>query len=102
MAPDQLQPPGDTGVPGQEPSEQEAALARIQPDKTINDEPDVRTAGGELYLENQRLEELLRGQRQDTDERKRYAYLFFCLSVGWIAIITSILLLQGFGSFWFG
>jgi len=40
--------------------------------------------------------------QQDTEERKKYALAFFILSCVWIAVITMILLLQGFGSFWFG
>jgi multidrug efflux pump subunit AcrB len=41
------------------------------------------------------------GQKQDIDERKKYALCFFVLSCGWLTLITLILLLQGFGSFAF-
>ena len=44
----------------------------------------------------------LTGLKQDTAERKKYANLFFILSCVWILVITAILLLQGFGSFWYG
>jgi hypothetical protein len=42
------------------------------------------------------------GLTQDTAERKKYALWFFHLSCVWILVITVVLLLQEFGSFWFG
>jgi hypothetical protein len=89
-------PPAESGPPAQ------PDLSRISSPSKVNPEPELETALERARLENARLEEELTGLRQDTAERKKYAGRFFLLSSAWISIITVILLLQGFGSLWFG
>lgn len=40
--------------------------------------------------------------KNDIDARKWYAIGLFALGCAWVFVITVILLLQGFGSFWWG
>ncbi|HWR36995.1 MAG TPA: hypothetical protein VN622_14125 [Clostridia bacterium] len=60
------------------------------------------------YLNQQRALEhrtavvKLNGVQQDIVERKKYALCFFVLACAWVCVIGTILLLQGFGSFWWG
>ena len=77
-------------------------LSRIAPLVGVSAEPEPETEREKEDLDTQRLQAELAGLRQDTAERKRYASRFYYLSCAWIVIITLILLLQGFGSFWFG
>jgi hypothetical protein len=89
-------PPTESGPPPQ------ADLSRITSPPDVSKEPQPETAEEIKNLDHQRVEAELAGLRQDTAERKKYASRFFHLSCAWILIITTILLLQGFGSFWFG
>lgn len=66
----------------------------------ISREPDNATQLNLLKAKQTQAE--LESYQQDTRERKRYALAFFVLCCVWIGVITTILLLQGFGSFWFG
>lgn len=50
--------------------------------------------------EIERLDELLKGLRQDREERKKYASYVFWLTSGWIAAVVAILLLKGFADTW--
>ena len=66
--------------------------------------PDVQTQEETRYLENceywaKHLQNV--SLEQDIEERKTYAFLFFRLSCTWIAVIVVLLLLQGFGEFWY-
>lgn len=70
--------------------------------KDISDHPDPETIQEEEDLQKQHAKAILHGLRQDIDERKKYAKYFFILACLWLAGITVLLLLQGFGSFWFG
>ena len=63
---------------------------------------DPETQIEEDDLDRQRTKALIRGIEQDIGERKKYATCFFVLACCWIGIITVLLLLQGFKSFWFG
>jgi hypothetical protein len=65
-------------------------------------EPDPETQEEEEDLDRQRTKALIRGIEQDINERKKYATGFFVLACFWLAAITIMLTLQGFGSFWFG
>jgi hypothetical protein len=65
-------------------------------------QPDPETSLGIQDLKKAQEEAVLESYRQDTGERKRYAGHFFVLSCIWVGVIVAILLLQGFGSFWFG
>ncbi len=89
-------------LPGESEPPAKVDLSRISPPADVNPEPEPETALEREKLENSRLAEELVGLRQDTAERKKYAARFFHLSCAWILIITGILLLQGFGAFWFG
>jgi hypothetical protein len=95
-------------MPPNEAEGPEASLPSPNPDlprilrRDVSQKPDAPTGAERQSLENEKLKEEVRGLQQDTAERKKYAQLFFGLSVVWIAIITLILLLEGFGSFWFG
>src|ERR1700733_10122475 len=64
--------------------------------------PDPETQIEEDDLDRQRTKALIKGIEQDIGERKKYATYFFALACCWIGIITVLLLLQGFKSFWFG
>jgi len=78
-------------------------LARIFAEhRTVKSEPDERTREEKEDLEKQKRREEIRGLGQDINERKRYALCYFILACCWLGAITLILLLQGFGSFWFG
>lgn len=78
-----------------------ADLLKI-PHPKVNQQPQPEASLERERLENDRLREAVKGLQQDTSERKRYALAFFLLSCVWILVITAILMLQGFGSFWFG
>jgi hypothetical protein len=81
------------------PDPARANLDRIQaPVMGVSGEPDADTA---KELDNQQREAEIHGLKQDIDERKKYASRFFWLSCGWLLVITTILMLQGFGSIWF-
>ena len=56
--------------------------------------------GKELDIENQGLEN--QNLRANIESRRKYALGFFILACVWILVITLVLLLQGFGSFWWG
>jgi hypothetical protein len=73
-------------------------LSRINTPE-VSAEADPKTALERERLENQRLQAEVAGLTQDTAERKRYALCFFVLACVWIAVITAVLLLQGFGFF---
>src|ERR1700682_4508677 len=70
--------------------------------REVSDKPDEKYREEKEDLDSQKKKEEIRGYRQDTDERKRYALCFFVLSCCWIAIITILLMLQGFGAIWDG
>jgi len=75
-----------------------ALLKRIStPAKTGVSEPDKNTKAEAEDLENQHKKAQLEGVKQDTEERKKYAFWFFVLACVWITIVTVLLLLQGFG-----
>ncbi len=88
------------------PLDPEAAsrLARALAHKAreVSNEPQPETLAEEEDLETQHARALLRSLEQDISERKKYARHFFVLACCWLAAITIVLLLQGFGSFWFG
>jgi hypothetical protein len=66
----------------------------------VNKEPDPNTLKEKEDLEKVRYGAHTEGQKQDIQERKKYAQLFFYLSCAWLVAIVVILILQGFGSFW--
>ena len=68
----------------------------------VSKEADPETQIEEEDLERQRTKALIKGIEQDIGERKKYAKRFFTLACCWLAAITLLLLLHGFGSFWFG
>ena len=68
----------------------------------ISDVPDPETREEEEDLQKQHFRTIIHGLEQDIDERKKYAKCFFILACCWLFAITGLLLLQGFGSFWFG
>jgi hypothetical protein len=70
--------------------------------KDVSNIPDRETLQEESDLEKEHAKAVLRGLTQDIQERKKYARWFFILACCWLAAITGLLLLQGFGSFWFG
>jgi hypothetical protein len=70
--------------------------------KDVSNVPDPETRQEEDDLEKEHARAILRGVKQDIEERKKYAKCFFILACFWLAAITVLLLLQGFGSFWFG
>jgi hypothetical protein len=70
--------------------------------KNASTEPQPETLEEEEDLETQQARALLRSLEQDISERKKYARHFFVLACCWLAAITVVILLQGFGSFWFG
>jgi hypothetical protein len=70
--------------------------------KDVSDVPDPETRQEEEDLDKEHTRAILRGLKQDIDERKKYARCFFVLACFWLAAITVLLVLQGFGSFWFG
>ena len=72
-------------------------LSRISSPGDVNQNPSTETALEKEHLENARLAQEVAGLKQDTDERKKYARLFFGLSCAWIVTIIVILLLDGFG-----
>lgn len=65
-------------------------------------EPDAETIEEEEDLQRQQARAVLRGLNQDIAERKKYAHFFFLLACSWLVAICVFLLLQGFGSVWFG
>jgi hypothetical protein len=79
-----------------------ADLSKISAPSNVSPVPQPETNAERVDLDNQRRKVEVEGLRQDTAERKMYARHFFILSCAWICIITAILLLQGFGSFWYG
>jgi|SRR5579859_5764362 len=70
--------------------------------KDVSNVPDPQTRQEEDDLEKEHARAILRGVKQDIEERKKYARRFFILACFWLAAITVLLVLQGFGSFWFG
>jgi hypothetical protein len=70
--------------------------------KDVSTQPDPETLREEEDLEKQHTKALLQGLLQDINERKKYAKCFFILACCWLGAITGLLLLHGFGSFWFG
>jgi hypothetical protein len=70
--------------------------------KDVSSVPDPETRQEEDDLQKEHARAILRGVKQDIDERKKYAKRFFILACFWLAAITVLLALQGFGSFWFG
>jgi hypothetical protein len=70
--------------------------------KGVSNVPDPQTLQEEDDLEKEHAKANLKGLKQDIDERKKYAKCFFVLACFWLVAITGLLLLQGFGSFWFG
>lgn len=63
---------------------------------TVSSEPDATTR---LEITNWELEEhkaKVRGVIQDIGERKKYAICIFVLVAVWLALMGSIILLQGF------
>jgi hypothetical protein len=77
----------------------ERALERA---KEVSDQPDSKTREEEEDLNREQQRALIRGLLQDIQERKKYATYFFFFACCWLAIIAGIVLLDGFGSFWFG
>jgi len=69
--------------------------------RNVSDLPDPETLQEE-ELEKQHTKAIVQGLRQDIEERKKYARRFFILACCWLGAITGLLLLHGFGSFWFG
>ena len=57
--------------------------------------PDRQAKEESEDLDAQRRKAELTGLKQDIDERKRYALLFFCRACGWMVIIVALLFLQG-------
>jgi hypothetical protein len=70
--------------------------------KSVSSKADPQTLQEEEDLEKEHAKATLKGLRQDIDERKKYATCFFVLACFWLFAITVLLMLQGFGSFWFG
>ncbi len=70
--------------------------------KDVSNVPDPETRQEEDDLQKEHARAVLRGVTQDIDERKKYARRFFILACFWLVAITVLLVLQGFGSFWFG
>lgn len=70
--------------------------------KDVSNVPDPETREEEDDLQKEHARAVLRGVKQDIDERKKYAKRFFILACFWLVAITVLLVLQGFGSFWFG
>ncbi len=70
--------------------------------KDVSNVPDPETRQEEDDLQQEHARAVLRGVTQDIDERKKYARRFFILACFWLVAITVLLVLQGFGSFWFG
>jgi amino acid permease len=66
----------------------------------VNTEPDPNTLKEKEDLEKVRYGAQTEGQKQDIQERKKYAQLFFYLSCAWLVAIVVIIMLQGFGAFW--
>lgn len=64
--------------------------------------PDQKTREEEKDYNIAQKREEIRSFSQDIDARKLYAKLFFAMACTWLVMITAIVLLQGFGSFWFG
>ena len=75
-----------------------ALLKRISAaPKTGTSTSDINTKAEAEDLDNQHKRAQLEGVKQDTGERKKYAFWFFLLACVWITIVTVLLLLQGFG-----
>jgi predicted anti-sigma-YlaC factor YlaD len=70
-------------------------IAKSKP-RELSTAPDERTALEQSDFERQRQEVLLSGERQDIQERKKYANRNFWLIVSWLIVINGVLLLQGF------
>jgi hypothetical protein len=70
--------------------------------KGVSNVADPETIQEEEDLEKEHAKAILRGLTQDIDERKKYAKCFFIPACCWLVAITGLLLLQGFGAFWFG
>jgi hypothetical protein len=68
--------------------------------KGVSNVPDPETRQEEDDLQKEHAKAILRGLKQDIDERKKYAKYFFVLACFWLAAITILLVLQGFGSLW--
>ena len=68
----------------------------------VSPDPDSETTDEyEDHLHHKRQEALLRGILQDIDERKKYAAQIYWLTVGWLALMGYILLVQGYNAYWF-
>ena len=76
----------------------DALLKLINADpKTGTSTSDINTKAEAEDLDNQHKKAQLEDVKQDTEERKKYAFWFFLLACVWITIVTVLLLLQGFG-----
>jgi len=71
------------------------SIAKSKP-RGLSTAPDEHTASELSDLERQHKEVLLTGERQDIQERKKYAHRNFWLIVCWLIVINGVLLLQGF------
>jgi hypothetical protein len=66
--------------------------AAIRAPESVSTQADAQTAE---QLNQQRYGAQTEGQKQDIQERKKYARLFFYLSCAWLVAIVAIILLQG-------
>jgi hypothetical protein len=66
----------------------------------VSTDPDPDTQREKADLEQKRYGTQTSGLTQDIAERKKYAGFFFGLSCAWLVAIMTIVMLQGFGSFW--
>jgi hypothetical protein len=71
-------------------------IERAKP-KVVSSDPNEGYTGETAYLERERREVQLEGERQDIKERKRYAFYFFILSCVWVLFIGALLFFEGFG-----
>lgn len=73
-----------------------SSIEKARP-RQVSSEPDPKSLEEQEDLERQKVEVLLRSEEQDISERKKYAWYFFLLSSGWVAVISVLLFLEGFG-----
>jgi len=73
----------------------EALLRAAKAEPKPNQEANRRAALENTWFSSQQGENLS-SQKQDREERKRYAAHFFKLACSWVMVISALLVLQGF------
>jgi hypothetical protein len=76
--------------------DREKEKARRSPSK-----PDPKTKEEDQDLQNQKTKSVVRSRNQNIKERKKYARLFFLLACCWVAMISLVVVLDGWKLFGF-